>query len=1251
MTSTVSDYGDVLQSQTRESYSVEQRRAKIQFKLAYKDRSYRTGEFYYDSKTSAAIMLDGSSFIAKISSPKQLGNLINMVSLGEDESEQQVADDFIVGHARLLFFLERHRSEMKLSSVRDFKRRNVRCLRYDLSYATKSGSTLKFRIYYSEVALSADKDSLPMQVIIDFGPDGGNLLRTDIDFSSVEILNPSGEPSAAGKLPVYDRFAYRLAKGFSDVLTTKAPEDLFENRPFQLTRFSFRAEDPSNDIECLVAFDGRLDSLRFDLIDSSAYSRSKKQIFNFKLNRMYHTVERVANSEGTLDRVLNLSQAGAEGDNEATSSSSQCMIAKITTSGSKEYSERMTMGKILAGAERFVYMGRAQVRGVATKFYEATDANLPFWLEQPIVYRKIRGDENIRRAGEFLRDPESLFTFRVVLHFAEQDVNHPLMLIEIHKLGAKSLVSYAKRTIFIHGFSWDLDFGIQESSSSQNELFSLWDLCAKTPTLSRYTQVNMLLKTSDLISPAKTDITDSSEINSEPGDPSGMLEIQLALLGAMQSVLKVPATMVYDMSARIISQAGLTEKEREKAQQVMAVSFKLSEHSERLVEAIYLGQGVPDNGISLAEKDQIYSSIRSFQACFFFASHRSQSVFFAFNPNLNLCYIDLSSASTSPDASNQGWDWPAHFTKNPSETMEVYRTNFLRDGNIQSNGFLHDLDRAKSQANLLGIELTLRGLVGGAEAHLTINKLKVEDNKRGSKPSADTSGKFPGFGLVETSPGNRRVAAALLSSGNWSPLKDVQASGDKSTMTYEQCNAACLSNFECQSFSLCLRSSELECVISTVNFGEPNAVSQLQELAAAHSSNVVIKLGDEKQVQLHRSNSCTLYNVNFLDLFHKSSLTFGSISKRLIHGVSNREHCAKLCIKHSLNVLQDIQVAAATSRNLFESPQTSDPDYVSTLNRMLQEHKAASNRVCKSIYYLSRGKISDMPEHLVSWIETRALPEEGVAEIGGYCMLDAEAEQIDEEEEKRSLGDVAPSKMFTFLKAFNFKFENFYEKQHGVRMLASRLSEPEREAHKQISLRKLETNQDTYATILSVVERGDNIQEKLHNDITDCARFCFLQAWGPWPACRSFDIVVDLSSAEGSVKCYLNSVSLNQAVAAQRTDLISDESASDQLQVWHFEPRPGYALEQASLNCNVEMAASNLFKVLSAQEGSQINIIALWFIVLLAFTGGSFLGLQLGSRFTRRPQTRPRNDEETLVAKHRVIEFINQVNHEGNLAE
>lgn len=1239
--------GDRYVNRIHESYSAEQKRAKLNFQqiksAAMKKNSLdgqpEQGTIYYEPKTESFLLFDTSSLICKPTSMEELEKIIRLEV--PDDDLDLIGREHIIGPARLLFFLDKHENKMKL----DFSpnTRNMDSQMYSFDYQTKYDK-IKFKVIYSSESLAVHGKTIPIMVVMLFPDRKDDQVALVIDFFSFEIIR-TDEPEVYTNQVIYDPFIIEPATSCSQVLADKAI-DLFKDKQQDTARFSFRADFDINKymMTSYVAYDARLDILRYDLLVEDGRSGVRRQLYNVRQNKMYHAMEKRMGSETLVDKVLDL---GLKGDETR-----QCMVAKIMHVMSDKNSKPFTLGKLLVGSDKFVYLGKARVRGLDVKVYETNDGGFPFWFEQPVVYKADKNSYEQQRNPEIglLKSAENI-KYTVLLYFAEREENHPLVLIELYKMDKAKSVTWAKQSIQINDFVWDLD--LEQSEGGVRDLFSLQEHCSSDSGLKYYAKAELLLESDNLDSETALSSTNVANSNIR----------YLALLSAIQNTFNLPAPMIYDLESKILTPHKTNSQKANKL--LMAVSFRISEQVDNLIELIYIGQGGQRR---LYKGDKVVTVTRSFQACFFIAAHRRANIYFAYNPNTKSCVIILDPIlSAEVDDSNQDC-----FNLGPKEKLEVYRINHKQDK--ESNYWIKKMYHSRSKLDYLGSKMKLDDLSDNNERKFMdfiVKRFDVDERdykmsiSTGDKNSKNNlqvqTDKIVGYGLIASEElRNKRVAPAALNSYNWSPLSE-DLKDKRSVMTLQQCEAACVADLDCQSYSICVKDRELQCIISRTSFRSPDVIKQLEEKGknAKRGDKISVVLDGVAQTksELVKNSACELYNMIFLNLFYNPILVMNTFTNRRIYPVKDQEECAKLCLKQNIQVWrEDVSGLAKSVVNLAEKNDQGNDFMV----KMLDRHRRATQQISTGFHYLDRARLSTLSKVVAEKVQDRILEEDkmDIDSIEGYCIVgerlkDREKKALEEHDKY----DESEVKEYINLSMYTLKFNLFYEKQHGVHLLASPKSNEQAQAYRLVHRKDPDVTEGDYTTLRRMLEANDNFQETLYADETKCALICFIQSWGPWPACRSFDVIIEFKLGEYVSRCSLNSITLQQAISTNRLDLINDNTNENVLQVMHFEPRPGLALDEANLNKYLSVLEErSLNQSAGSKLGYRVGGWGIFFILLLAFVGGTVfgvkvLGWKLHQKISERLGGMENRDRDELVRRTSKIEFNNIVNDEGAIRQ
>lgn len=1221
-TVSVNDNQQIFSYRIHESYSVEQQRAKLSYKLTSPIPSLpEEGTFYLDNNNHAALLLDNVAYRCTESSFENITSLLGLSKFSPSNDDLST-EKYIIGPARVLFYVTEHKDELKY--LGPTKSRNHQAILYELKVETAQ-SNIKLYVYYDEILVIDDPSAFPIQVLIS-RIDDGESYSAWMYFSRLELipLANSGPVSDVNNALLksetqLDPFVFPLVAGCSGALVSKTSL-LFADRSKGATRFSFKSEvefivpvnkaPVARSIKSFVAFDSALGSLRFDLEMSQQDSGVRRQLLNFKLNRMYHSIEIVSESWNIVDKVFELNQ------NDATISSTQCQVGRILVPDRRykegENVEQPSIGRILVGADKFLYMGRALVRGVPAKVYEAHEVSPPIWWDQPVAYQTTSGEWRLREPHTGAATQSEGSSYDIVVYVSDQDEQGPLLLMEMYKLRGKVSSSNDKESVRFYDFLWDLNHEAP-NGDRPSQLFSLEDFCSSDLAQNQYARVDLLLAPKSPTSSTNLSCADGYKLESTE-------ERHLALLAGLQQEFNLASTMIYDLQSRLLGSEGLGTEEQ--SQLNVALSFRVAEHPDDLVRLVYVGQG----RIRRDYKGMRSTAFRrSFQACYFLAAHRSVDVYFGYDMEQKLCSVDLEQA-TGPF---NGREDPTAFIMDPRNSMEIYRTSRTIDPiDAKSSDWLETMSRPEEKHKIIGKNLKLNQ-VGpeNTDLEFVVKRARIDDQdyktSLGEKGTRMRTDMIRGFGLVESSRLCKRILPTALRSTHQSPLSSY-LKDSRSQMTYEQCQAACLNDMSCQSYSVCLRDSELRCVTSSLSLRSESTIQQLQDAIKVGKDSkrrrlLEIKMDDDEEVKLSQDPNCQLYNKIYLQLFREPISDIGrNLNMRRLHPVQSEEACAKLCLEKNIKLLND-DLSQARYSSL------DDKEMSAKLSEMRSSQRNATNQFCKAFLYLDRLRLRGEVDESMIYKRLIESKRDKVERSTGLCIIN--------DQQSRELADtMSENDKIVNMDLYQFKTEIFYEKQFSIALNASIMTDEEVGDYRK-ALRHSESTvvgEASLSRLNSLIARGHNFQERFFGvDESSCALACLMQSWGPWPACRSFDVAYEEQDLKKTsrVVCYLNSVTIHEAEESERFDLIKGPDER-QHQLWHFEPRSGFVMEESDLSA--DMRETDLAQMLRNPYNLKFHSFNLFMFIIAGLGTGFFLGVKLGANISVL-QRLAREDHDLLV--------------------
>ena len=553
-----------------------------------------------------------------------------------------------------------------------------------------------------------------------------------------------------------------------------------------------------------------------------------------------------------------------------------------------------------------------------------------------------------------------------------------------------------------------------------------------------------------------------------------------------------------------------------------------------------------------------------------------------------------------------------------------------------------------------------------------VNVHKRMPNKEEQK-SRQAPAKLQGFGLIEQKPISERLDSVPLLPSFIDPLG--RASGRSSdqlgAMSLELCRSTCMGDLECKSYSICVRRGQLECILSRADFRSAKLLAKLDQITSARSLSFGEQLslaleGDKNSsVRLVRHQLCSIYNKHYLDYFQLERLPASRAIRKIVFQTADLEQCASWCAWYNFKAIRGHysrlgDQLAGLAEGLAAERLTSEQGGLSAqeLESQVEPFRLTgvlSKDLCRQLIYINPTSLETQPVEFkqrldnyvkrdLQWMAPvgERKSEANGDQLGGYCILPSDVvmgaqpnggRPVLEPQPELDL-DLSPNSgrnsnklnLFALVGA-TFKLQALYEETRGVSLRRSNMSLDEYQVfgHAHLLWRGASAKQANL--LMDFAKRGENNQLVKQNvGAAVCAQWCFLSAAGPWPGCRSFDVLTkwtrdSLSSSNKSLLyCQLNSITLNQAISFNRMDLIETSAAKDSLtgehvlERRHFEPRPGFALELSMLGGERE-----LFQLLEQQNEPPASsrrlahLMAISLVLLLAVSSGLYAGIWLTS--------------------------------------
>lgn len=1171
------NYKDQIVS-VKEKYSREQSRAKLEYessKLASDSTMKKSAQFIYDARSERVVVYPNDKFECKVVDKQSIMDEIYGKELDLIKELTVGVEKHIIGPTAVLIAIHSMKDKLKLEqSVLKVIDRGVLVLLYTMDYKLKSGGTIRIEAMYPKVTAGSDNYPTGVTLCIDD-------LQLVISYAQIKAGRTLLESATTlDESILIDEFSISPLTGCSELLDEES-ESVFTATPENRKRFSFEAKHTItrlgviNHLNYYVAYDYQLDSMRFDLVAEFTESHVRHQVFNFKLNRMYSVAKLMKDQPKTTNVGYYLAISRQQETSDAMTKDTQCIVTRLfpkdRTGGSVE---RYSIGRLLAGADRFVHLGLASVRGIRARMYEAHDANWPFWVEQSLPYYTTDGKHLLREPNKGANNELSKFKVTVLLYFEDTgdqtNPNGPPLAIQI------STVS-TFQSINLYIFAWD----IEETSPAgfkAVEMFSLAEHCSQGIGGNQYARTNLLLEEGY-----------ASENDIQGSDLSNRYQRDLAVLAGLQEDLDLPATMVYDLRTEF----GATSDLDEKLKQKLYVDFRLAEHADNLVEFSYLGQGSPEGQYRHC---QLIKYRRSFQSCAISAAHMRLTTYFGYNPWNYKCVTEYLKSDSEGNT-----DRKFFFKLDPNEEMEVYRIDHIKA--TKEETWLGARFHKSGITPFLNSRIRVAG--SRAERVFLVQQVHVDTNDYKNVMTKDSfsiddnisSEEIRGFGLVANKEYTSHVSPVSSSADLWT---DETTGSISPKMNYATCRLACLRDPDCKMFSLCSTPDlEYECLTTNLKLTSAYELAQFTSLSNGKPSGVFdLKLASsERIIQVRKDHRCDMYRKQYIELFQKQRRQKIKAQDYQFQLVNSAEHCALTCMNQNFDLLKDMD----KNRQEYPSSQSNDRRMKEEdLKKLEVRDRSLIERYCTGFKYISGYKLAQLKKSIVDIIKERTVSKPAANQGTGYCV-------IEQGPIKETLKQGKDKSMFK-IRTYRLRFEMFYEKQYGIKLEQSELD-------------------------------SVNNQTLIRGDIETCARSCYLQLFGPEPMCRSFSVELRNSLVGDQIWCFLNSATLKDITEKQKYDLV-DDAHVEMKQKWHFEPRPGYIMNEPSLISEAlkidRKLSSQLSQFKEVSSRFRLGTFSTLFIVVIGIATGILIGLKHGEKVTDRfrrptPRTGPHIDTQTLV--------------------
>lgn len=429
----------------------------------------------------------------------------------------------------------------------------------------------------------------------------------------------------------------------------------------------------------------------------------------------------------------------------------------------------------------------------------------------------------------------------------------------------------------------------------------------------------------------------------------------------------------------------------------------------------------------------------------------------------------------------------------------------------------------------------------------------------------DIRGEIQGLGLVQVPGVSRTITEIRPHPVMDHPGGSVKTDGDgliSKKVTKRQCSLLCASHFDCQSYSTCGQGNYIECTLSKASLANEELVAKLLEFrrdaTTQDGKDGLISLNNQQgKLAVRRDDSCTLTGKSYVDYFNSIDERLQDFGVSVLLPVVNENQCAQYCaqrnfrahadnlrrIKQTIDSIGGNGAGVVQSANYLHCESYDYIDLIDVIDENVKQQLVQISRESIQVEMEADEKLN------VILKENRGKP------IGGYCKMSQSSLKSYESPKELSV----PARHNTF------KFELFFNRTDGVVLEDTPKSGSLSRVMSELSLGNAPTDSELGQQVLAFIKRGDNNQRPTWDDVETCASLCFRQFfWSVWPACRSFDMIKKQTSEGLKITCHLNTVSLAQAQALNRTDLIYYAGFRSGFESSHYDLHAGLDMDLES---------------------------------------------------------------------------------------
>lgn len=1206
-----------------EYYDPSQSRAKINY-----ETNGSTKEFYYESTSpysKAGLQTDSQSGQCQLLNKDDMrralmpvyGNSDELIGLFNTIDKDIIPNqEYIVGPASVLYLLAE--KSMSITATNDvveldwqFKNIDIEC--YVLNYSKEESKASISILYSAQDVKGKDLNTitrtiLPAAVFIETSNEMIQIFYYDHWLYSVSDYiksERSDTPSQSGEIAA-DLFVLPL---YADC--PLADSDTRQGNFLALPKtgaiqYSFTAllDSPKGDLARLfVAFDGiskeaRLDSERFDE-QSANWHHGHTVVLDFNANRKYV----IAAPEKAYSR---------------------CSTTYIYPTATAMMS-MMQLKKFLFGVDQGIYdMGRAIVRGIRARVFKARVRQLPYWFGQPIVYINDKGKRELRQRGQRLSlypNPNQESSALYALIYVTVDGGLASVLqYELRESIAENDRLVLRAPVF--NFVWRLSES--PGGDSALKLFDHQEVCFVTSSGNheQHNEVTMEFSSTD---PIQNINWFHSQVRRDH-----------AIKAELRKTLGISSLMMYDFESFLTGDKGSVKK--------FLVHFIVAEHPKIILNVRFWNRAdlLSDQADEIDETIKIHPSVQTFSECLWMvgqmgdnsdANQVMRSSFVLFSEDDKTCTIDTRSHTSNRTNSK-------FFIRNDG-AGELFQVEPTIDPMLHLNQLLN--------RNLEQTVVTIKsyddatGQLDPSDLNLRIEKVRIRSFKPIPTPGEiiDNIVSLNGFRLVR----DNHVSWAVQLDRNESSAGIVEEDEMPLMLDFTHCEAACLSNFNCITYSYC-EPNELniergtsvygECVLSKVDLNNLPAseVQCLRQHISSFEQRIQLNTRDGL-IKLERRGFCSVHRKRYINLFvsklpERRVMNQDSID---LQQVESNEKCAELCVAKSAGAIRQgkritEEVNDLIGHNAFNSMKLLSAKVAKRVEDLRKEHKQVMEGFCSHYMFLDE-TMSEQQSDILKQIIAKKRKNDGTAvgtddtngvETQRYCALD-----------RKERRDRPPRTAQIIFDQYGFDFSKLYSPYHGTGLLKSDTTEEESVALVELQTRAMLT-QRQLNILLEGIRNGKNYQIVTYETtISDCAKACFKQQQGVWPSCRSFDVkFADKSWGENpdkTVGCLLNTAHIdpNKPLARQKLVQTGEKTI-------HFELIPELL---PTIEAEEALEEVHTMDEINSLDGTEIgsSYTAKFFIILFGLATGTVVALY-GHRWIASKRT-PAIDRRLLQSDTR----------------